>query len=138
MVPPPDSWLVVFVWDEAWGTWAFSRWKRSRLNSGQMCERGVRLVERSKGVSRSVIMAWPTMFWLLLSWDYLTQSDKIWENWRTFRFGNIVYVMQRRSNSYGRFIELSKYGGVVGEALLSSRRVTREGDGRSAVRKYCG
>jgi hypothetical protein len=95
-------------------------------------------VERSKGVSRSVIMAWPTVFWLLLSWDYLTQSDKIQESWRTFRFNNIVYVMQRGSNSYGRFIELSKYGGVVGEALLSSRRVTRERDGRSAVRKYCG
>jgi hypothetical protein len=41
VVPPPDSWLVVLVRDEAWGTWAFSRWKQSRLNSGQMCERGV-------------------------------------------------------------------------------------------------
>ncbi|KAE8038637.1 hypothetical protein FH972_011125 [Carpinus fangiana] len=33
------------------------------------------------------------------------------ENWRTFRFGSFAYVMQRRNNSYGNFLELSKYGG---------------------------
>jgi hypothetical protein len=54
---------------------------------------GVRLAERSNGVSRSVIKAWPTVFWFLLSWDNLTQNAKTHENWRTFRFGNIVYVI---------------------------------------------
>jgi organic hydroperoxide reductase OsmC/OhrA len=28
---------------------------------------GVRLEERSKGLSRSVIMAWPTIFWLFVA-----------------------------------------------------------------------
>ena len=29
---------------------------------------GVRLVEKSRGVSQMVTMALPTVFWLLLSW----------------------------------------------------------------------
>ena len=55
---------------------------------------GVRLAEESRGVSRLVIMAWLTVFWLLLSWDYLTQSDKTRETWRMFLFSNIVFMMQ--------------------------------------------
>ena len=30
---------------------------------------GVHLGERSKGLSHVVIMAWPTIFWLLVAWD---------------------------------------------------------------------
>ena len=56
---------------------------------------GVCLAEKSKGVYRSVIMAWPLVFWFLISWDFLSHNDKTKENWRTFRFGNIVYVLQR-------------------------------------------
>jgi hypothetical protein len=71
---------------------------------------GVRLEERSKGVSRSVIMAWPTIFWLIAAWDSLTPSNKDREKWRSFRFGNIVYVVLRRKNKFGNFMEISEYG----------------------------
>jgi hypothetical protein len=71
---------------------------------------GVRLEERSKGVSRSVIMAWPTIFWLIAAWDSLTPSNKDREKWRSFRFGNIVYVVVRRKNKFGNFMEISEYG----------------------------
>jgi hypothetical protein len=54
--------------------------------------RGVHLEERSKGLSRSVIMAWPTIFWLLATWDSLTPLEKAREKWRSFRFGSKVYV----------------------------------------------
>ncbi|KAE8037991.1 hypothetical protein FH972_010539 [Carpinus fangiana] len=33
------------------------------------------------------------------------------ENWRTFRFGCYAYIVQRRKNSYGKYLELSEYGG---------------------------
>ena len=70
---------------------------------------GIRLEERSKGLSRSVIMAWPSIFWLLAAWDSLTPSDKAREKWRSFRFGSKVYVLLR-SNKFGNFLELSEYG----------------------------
>jgi hypothetical protein len=71
---------------------------------------GVRLEERSKGLSRSVIMAWPSIFWLLAAWDSLTPLEKTREKWRSFRFGSIVYVLLRRTNKFGNFLELSEYG----------------------------
>jgi hypothetical protein len=71
---------------------------------------GVRLEERKKGLSRSVIMAWPTIFWLIVAWDSLTHADKAREKWRSFRFGSIVYVLLRRKNNFGNFLELSEYG----------------------------
>lgn len=61
--------------------------------------------------SKSVIMAWPTIFSLVNAWDYLTNSETVRENWRAFRFGCLPYVMQRRSNSHGNFLELFEYGG---------------------------
>jgi hypothetical protein len=72
---------------------------------------GVQLAEKSRGNCRSVIMAWPTIFWLVSAWDYLTNTETVRENWRTFRFGCLAYVMQRRNNSHGNFLELSEYGG---------------------------
>jgi hypothetical protein len=72
---------------------------------------GVQLAEKSRGNCRSVIMAWPTVFWLVSAWDYLTNTETVRENWRTFRFGCLAYVMQRRNNSHGNFLELSEYGG---------------------------
>jgi hypothetical protein len=72
---------------------------------------GVQLAEKSKGKTSSVIMAWPTIFWLVSAWDYLTNSELVRENWRTFRFGCFSYIMQRRKNSYGNYLELSEYGG---------------------------
>jgi hypothetical protein len=67
---------------------------------------GVRLEERSKGLSRSVIMAWPMILWLLVAWDSLTPVGKAREKWRSFRFGSIVYVLLRRNNRFGNFLEL--------------------------------
>jgi hypothetical protein len=72
---------------------------------------GVQLAEKSRGKVRSVIMAWPTIFWLVSAWEYLTKSKTIRENWRTFRFGCLAYVVQRRNNLHGNFLELSEYGG---------------------------
>lgn len=64
---------------------------------------GVQIPERSKGVSRSVIMVWPTVYWLVNAWDFLTTGETVHENWRTFRFGSFAYAVQRRNNSYGNF-----------------------------------
>jgi hypothetical protein len=72
---------------------------------------GVQMAEKSRGKCRSVIMAWPSIFWLVSAWDYLTNTETARENWRTFRFGCLAYVMQRRNNSHGNFLELSEYGG---------------------------
>jgi hypothetical protein len=72
---------------------------------------GVQWAEKSRGKNRSVIMAWPTIFWLASAWDYLTNTEIVSENWRTFRFGCYSYVVQRRKNSFGNFLELSEYGG---------------------------
>jgi hypothetical protein len=72
---------------------------------------GVQLAENRRGRTRSVIMAWPTIFWLASAWDYLTNIEIGSENWRTFRFGCYSYVVQRRKNSFGNFLELSEYGG---------------------------
>jgi hypothetical protein len=72
---------------------------------------GVQLEEKSRGKTRSVIMAWPTIFWLVSAWDYLTTNVIESENWRTFRFGCYSYIVQRRKNSYGKYLELSEYGG---------------------------
>jgi hypothetical protein len=71
---------------------------------------GVRLEERSKGLSRSVILAWPSIFWLIAAWDSLTSLEKAREKWRSFRFGSKVYVLLRRNNKFGNFLELSEYG----------------------------
>ena len=71
---------------------------------------GVQLAEKSRGKTHSVIMAWPTIFWLASAWDYLTKDEIVRENWRTFRFGCYSYILQRRKNSFGNFLELSEYG----------------------------
>ena len=84
-------------------------WRESFEVRSYLCG-GVCLEERSKGLSRSVIMVWPTIFWLLAAWDSLTPSDKAREKWRSFRFGSKVYVLLRRSNNFGNFLELSEYG----------------------------
>ena len=71
---------------------------------------GVCLEERSKGLSHSVIMVWPTIFWLLAAWDSLTPLEKVQEKWRSFIFGSKVYVLLRRNNKFGNFLELLEYG----------------------------
>ena len=56
----------------SWGILVTFTWRASPSRLDRMFEGGVRLEERSKGLSHSVIMAWPTMFWLLVAWDSLT------------------------------------------------------------------
>jgi hypothetical protein len=72
-------------------------------------QEGVQLAEKSRGKTRSVIMA--IIFWLVSAWDYLTNNEIESENWMTFRFGCYSYIVQRRKNSYGKYLELSEYGG---------------------------
>lgn len=56
-------------------------------------------------------MAWPTVFWLVNAWDFLSSGETVHENWRMFRFDSFVYMVQKINNFYGNFLELSKYGG---------------------------
>ena len=72
---------------------------------------GVQLAEKSRGKVRPVIMSWHTIFWLVSAWDYMTKSEMVRKTWRMFRFGCLGYVVQRRHNSFGNFLELSEYGG---------------------------
>ena len=44
-------------------------------------EGAVQLAKKSRGKSRSVIMAWVTVLWLVSAWDYLTNNDRVHENW---------------------------------------------------------
>jgi hypothetical protein len=97
---------------------------------------GVRFEERSKGLTRSVIMAWPPIHWLLVAWDFLAPVEKAKEKWRTFRFGSIVYVLLRRTNRYGNFLEISEYGRRVGGASSSFQRVKMERVGQTGVSSY--
>jgi len=96
------------------------------------------LAERSRGVFRAVVPGWPSMFCLLKSLEVLIKGDDLRENWRTFRLGNIAYVLQRRGNKCGRFIELSEMDVEGDEAVLSYRRVETEGDGVNALFRCSG
>jgi hypothetical protein len=72
---------------------------------------GVRLKEWSKGVHRWVIMAWPTISWFSEACGALSASGNVEGKYETFRFGDRRYVLMRRRNSFGSFMELSEYGG---------------------------
>ena len=54
---------------------------------------GLQMAEKSREKTRLVIMAWPTIFWLVSAWDYLTNDEIVGENWRTFRFGCYSYIL---------------------------------------------
>jgi hypothetical protein len=72
---------------------------------------GIRLKEWSKGVHRWVIMAWPTISWFSEACSALSASGVVEGKYETFRFGDRRYVLMRRSNSFGSFLELSEFGG---------------------------
>jgi hypothetical protein len=49
--------------------------------------------------------------WLMNSMEELIKGEDIRDFCRTFRVGNMAYVMQRPENIHRRFLEVSEYGG---------------------------
>jgi hypothetical protein len=72
---------------------------------------GVQLAKRSRCIFRAVFLRWPSLFWLMQAMEGFIKGDDSNENWRTYRQGSTAYVVQRRGNEHGRFLELSEYGG---------------------------
>jgi hypothetical protein len=72
---------------------------------------GVRLVERSRHLFRAVILGWSNLVWLMQAMERLSKGEEDNNKWRTFRISCTVYVVLRRKNKHGQFIEFSEYGG---------------------------
>jgi hypothetical protein len=72
---------------------------------------GVRLAERSRHLFRAVILGWSSLVWLMQAVERLSKGEEDNDKWKTFRMGSTVYVVLRRKNKHGQFIELSEYGG---------------------------
>jgi hypothetical protein len=72
---------------------------------------GVRLAERSRHLFQAVILGWSSLVWLMQAVEQLSKGEEDNDKWRTFQMGSTVYVVLRRKNKYGQFIELSEYGG---------------------------
>jgi hypothetical protein len=71
----------------------------------------VRLAERSRRVFWEVILGWSCLVWLMQAVERLSKGEEDNDKWRTFRMGSTVYVVLRRKNKHGHFIELFEYGG---------------------------
>jgi hypothetical protein len=67
---------------------------------------GVRLAERSRSIFQAVVLGWPSIVWLMKAMERFTKGDESSENWQTFRQGSIAYVVLRRKNKHGHYIEL--------------------------------
>jgi hypothetical protein len=72
---------------------------------------GVRLAKKSRCIFWAVILGWPSLFWLMQAMEGFIKGDDSSENWRTYRQGSTMYVVQRRGNKHGRFLELLEEGG---------------------------
>jgi hypothetical protein len=72
---------------------------------------GVRQAKRSRSIFRAVNLGWPSIVWLMKAMEGFTKGDESSENWRTFCQGSTAYVVLRRKNKHGRYIELLEYGG---------------------------
>jgi adenine-specific DNA methylase len=48
--------------------------------------------------------------WFRKSMEELRQGGEIRNFCRTFLVGSMVYILQRRGNAHGRFLELYEYG----------------------------
>jgi hypothetical protein len=72
---------------------------------------GVRLAERSRSIFPVVILGWSSIVWLMKAMEGFTKGDESSENWRNFCLGSTTYVVLRRTNKHGQYIELSEYGG---------------------------
>jgi hypothetical protein len=67
------EWFFVEVnqWNGLFGFYVETKVFEFRSN----VQGGVQLEEKSRGRTRAVIMAWPTIFWLVSAWDYLTNNE---------------------------------------------------------------
>jgi len=71
---------------------------------------GIRLAEWNKGRFRAVFLTKLSVGWFRRSMEELKQGGEIRDFCRTFRVGSMVFILQRRGNVHGRFLELSEYG----------------------------
>lgn len=71
---------------------------------------GIRLAEWNKGLFRAVFLNMLSVGWFRRSMEELKQGGEIRDFCRTFRVGSTVFILQRRGNVHGRFLELSEYG----------------------------
>ncbi|GLT55585.1 hypothetical protein SLA2020_286950, partial [Shorea laevis] len=72
---------------------------------------GFQLSEWSKGIVRSVVMSFQTVVWMLKMVEELWSGDPAADFCRSRRTGDTVIVLQKRQNDFGRFLELTEYGG---------------------------
>jgi hypothetical protein len=91
---------------------------------------GVRLAERSGHLFRGVTLGWSSLVWLIQVVERLSKGEEDNDKWRTFRLGSTVYVVLRRKNKYGQFIELSEY---VGGGRRSYVVISEGSDGKGWV-----
>lgn len=70
---------------------------------------GIQLAERSRGIFRALVLGRLSIGWLRNSMEALRRGD-LKEFCRTYRVGNMVYVLQR---SFGVIGILGVEGGVV-------------------------
>jgi len=71
---------------------------------------GIRLAEWNKGLFRVVFLNKLSVGWFRRSMEELKQGGEIRDFCRTFRVGSTVFILQRRGNVHGKFLELSEYG----------------------------
>jgi hypothetical protein len=60
---------------------------------------------------RAVILGWSSLVWLMQAMERLSKGEEDNDKWRTFWMCSTFYVVLRRKNKHGQFIELSEYGG---------------------------
>ncbi len=69
----------------------------------------VQLAERSRGNFIALVLGRLSR-WLRNLMEALHKGGDLKEFCRTYRVGNTVYILKRRGNNHGRFLELSEYG----------------------------
>jgi hypothetical protein len=71
---------------------------------------GFRLAKWSRGLFRSVVMGFQSVVWMLNMMEQLTNGLTSKEFCRPRRVGDSVFIMQKRQNHYGQFLEITEYG----------------------------
>ncbi len=77
----------------------------------------VRFAEKSKGIFLAVGIGFQSLVWLVKTMEVMIKEDNLKEFCRSFRVGDIVYIVQKRQNNHGKFLELADYGVEGGEVL---------------------
>jgi len=86
---------------------------------------GIRLAEWNKGLFRAVFLNKLSVEWFRRSMEELKQGGEIRDFCRTYRVGSTAFILQRRGNDHGRFLELSEYayGGRRTSVIIPEGRV---------------